>query len=324
MSHAVESMAYANEVPWHGLGYSVPADLTPEQMLKAAKIDWTVSKRDMFLEGGNKVPGFFALTRDSDSKVLSVVGSSYKETQNSEILGFFQKFVEAGNMDLETAGSLQGGRYIWALARINSDFSIGKQDEMRNYLLLCNPHVYGYARVMKFTSVRVVCWNTLNYALGSNLRGDKTDGKSFSIPHSLKFDDKAKEAAEKALGLAKNQAKEFEEAARLLARKKATKEQVEKYFNHLLGFDPEKAKVKKDGSTREPTNLLKFRDALEKAPGQDLKSAQGTWWGAFNAVSYIVDHEMGRSRDSGLSSAWLGTSADTKVKAFKLALEEAA
>ena len=48
MAHMVETMAYAGQVPWHGLGEKVEGNLTPEQMLKAAKLDWTVSKRPMY------------------------------------------------------------------------------------------------------------------------------------------------------------------------------------------------------------------------------------------------------------------------------------
>ena len=44
MAHNVETMAYAGKVPWHGLGYRVPMDLTPDQMLEAASLDWTVTK----------------------------------------------------------------------------------------------------------------------------------------------------------------------------------------------------------------------------------------------------------------------------------------
>ena len=47
MAHMVETMAYAGELPWHGLGTKVPADLTPEQMLEAAELDWTVDKVDL-------------------------------------------------------------------------------------------------------------------------------------------------------------------------------------------------------------------------------------------------------------------------------------
>jgi hypothetical protein len=44
MAHLVESMAYAGEVPWHGLGIKVLDDLTPAQMLEKAGLDWTVDK----------------------------------------------------------------------------------------------------------------------------------------------------------------------------------------------------------------------------------------------------------------------------------------
>ena len=47
MSHNVETMAYTNQVPWHGLGEALKNAPTVEGMLKAAKIDWTVSKRPL-------------------------------------------------------------------------------------------------------------------------------------------------------------------------------------------------------------------------------------------------------------------------------------
>ena len=46
MAHMVETMAYAGEVPWHGLGVQVDGNLTPEEMLKEADLDWTVSTLD--------------------------------------------------------------------------------------------------------------------------------------------------------------------------------------------------------------------------------------------------------------------------------------
>ena len=48
MAHEVETMAYAGQVPWHGLGKQVDGDMSPDQMLKAAQIDWTVSKRPAY------------------------------------------------------------------------------------------------------------------------------------------------------------------------------------------------------------------------------------------------------------------------------------
>ena len=50
MAHEIETMAYAGQVPWHGLGEKVSSDMTPKQMLEAAKLDWTVSRSH---ENGN-------------------------------------------------------------------------------------------------------------------------------------------------------------------------------------------------------------------------------------------------------------------------------
>ena len=48
MAHEVETMAYAGAVPWHGLGKQVDDTMSPQEMLQAAQIDWTVSKRPAF------------------------------------------------------------------------------------------------------------------------------------------------------------------------------------------------------------------------------------------------------------------------------------
>lgn len=329
MAHEVETMAYAGQVPWHGLGKAVSSDMTPAEMQKAAGLDWTVSKREIFLktdqgELGARVPDQYALTRDTDERVLSIVGRNFKPTPNEEIFDFFKRYVTAGDMSLETAGSLRDGQFIWALAKINASFTLGKSgDDVHPYLLMMQPHMYGFARTVKFTPVRVVCQNTLTAALGAGFAGDKTPGKVFKMTNARKFDDSAKEEAQMALGIAVQQAKEFEEVARLLARKKASKDAVEKYFRHILDYDPEEAKKKLDGSIREPSMLVKFRDALHTAPGQDLSSAKGKWWGALNAVTNVIDHRVGHSRDTALSSAWVGDNALIKRKALELAIAEA-
>ena len=75
MAHNVETMAYAGEVPWHGLGVPVSNDLTPNQMMKKAGLDWTVEQVDSYVTvGDKKIPtGMKALVRSSDNKVLTNV-----------------------------------------------------------------------------------------------------------------------------------------------------------------------------------------------------------------------------------------------------------
>lgn len=133
MAHELEfvngkaQMAYAGDVPWHGLGVKVSNDLTPEQMLKAAGLDWTVEAIPALatLPNGNVIEtGHSALVRDFDSKVLDVITDDWHPTQNAEAFEFFNEFIAAGDMSMETAGSLKDGTIVWALAKVNESFEI--------------------------------------------------------------------------------------------------------------------------------------------------------------------------------------------------------
>jgi phage/plasmid-like protein (TIGR03299 family) len=324
MSHNVETMAYTNQVPWHGLGFKVNNDLTPNQMLKAAKVDWAVEKRKVgFINssGNYKVaPDKFALVRTSDDSMLSMVGTTYKPVQNEEAFDFFKKYCAAGHMTMETGGSLWNGRYVWCLAKIGKDFTLGKGDKVEGYVLMSSPHMIGRAMVIQFTPIRVVCWNTYTLALGADLKGR---GGAFRMPHSVAFNDAVKHQAEVALGLAKEQMTEFNEAALLLTKAKVKPEKVQEYFCEVLKFNPKDAVKKKNGELKTPRMLEKFKQALTLAPGQNITTAQGTMWGAYNAVSYVVDHDLGHNRSSALYTAWYGQKATLKRRALGLALDAA-
>lgn len=322
MSHMVETMAYAGQKPWHGLGEKVSQDMSPAQMLKAAKLDWTVSKRQMYFktktDKEQTVDGASVLIRDSDETVLSTVGATYKPVQNALAFEFFQKFTDAGHMKMETAGSLADGKYVWALARLAEDFNVGKGDAVIPYLLLCSPHIYGKSLIMQYTPTRVVCWNTLSMALGANMKGGSS---AFRMPHSQSFEVK-REEAEGVLKLCIAQNNEFKEAAKVLSKKKVSKEKADEFFCTLLGFDPRDSKGK-DAPKRVPVMLPKFRESLTHAPGAQLSTAAGTWWGAVGAVTYVIDHETGRERTTALRNAWIGHTSTIKRRALSLALDMA-
>lgn len=319
MTSKVEKMAFAGQLPWHGLGNPVKHTLSAEAMRKASGQDYTVSKRLMHfanLKGDGTIPckkKRYMLTRDSDDKELSIVGPVYRPVQTKEVFAFFHDFVVAAQMQMETAGSLDDGKYVWALARVvGQDFAVGsgKKDEMRNYLLLCSPFEHGKALIMQYTSVRVVCWNTLSMALGANLKGR---GNAFRMPHTKNFEVE-KEEAKRVLDLITDQGAQFKEAAAFLASKKITEQRTEKFFLDVL---------KKSDAIRTPPAMSKYKAALEHAPGAALASSKGTWWGALNAVTYVVNHEQGKSRDTALKNAWLGNQKKLMTNALNLAVEGA-
>ena len=155
MSHEIETMAYAGEVPWHGLGQQVPADLSPQQMMESAGLDWTVEKQTLVTLEGAEVPEKKALVRSSDNKVLDIVGKNWNPVQNIEAFEFFDDFVRSGDMQMHTAGSLKGGQIVWGLAKVNDSFELFGGDQVDSYLLFSNPHRFGQSIDVRFTPIRV-------------------------------------------------------------------------------------------------------------------------------------------------------------------------
>jgi phage/plasmid-like protein (TIGR03299 family) len=330
MADHVETMAYRAEggVPWHGFGNPVSNDMTPDEMVTAAGLNWKVEKRPLYFPIPNDegktvlriVPGEYGLVRDTDNAYYDTVGENWKCVQNHEIADFFSRFVKAGDMQMETMGSLKGGKFIWALARINESFSLGKGDETRGYLLLSQPHQFGFSMTAALTPIRVVCWNTICYALGSRLNGSggRTTA-SFRMTHAREFNDVAKAEAERALGLAHTEMKAFSLTAEMLSGVRAKQESVTEYFHRIMNLEEPEEGLPEDEDLRVNRTVRRFQEALTSAPGQEL--FKETWWNAYNSVSYVVDHELGRSKDNRLFNAWFGSGATKKRKALELAVD---
>ena len=200
MVAAVETMAWTGQVPWHGEGLEVAPDLTPHEMMKAAELDWTVSKRPIFTThkptSEYKIvdgvyadaelldnPDRFALMRDSDNTWLGTCSGDYQVIQNERIFDFFQKFSKHANISMETAGSLRGGKDIFGLAKLNDNFALPGGDEINGFVLFRQPHEPGYAMSILDTEVRVVCSNTLQLALRQQ------SAAKFTMSHRTEFND---------------------------------------------------------------------------------------------------------------------------------------
>lgn len=314
MSHMVETMAYAGELPWHGLGTKVPHDLTPRQMMVKAGVDWEVNKVPTLaaIEGVDPIPtGTHALVRSSDNKVLApMVGDGWEPVQNEEAFDFFTEYCLAGDMQMHTAGSLADGKIVWALAKVNESFDVLGEDQVDSYLLFSNPHQYGKTLNVRFTPIRVVCNNTLTLSLSQNAKNEVT------LNHRRAFDP---QMVKEQLGIAHEKFAQYREMARFLCKKRAKQADVIQYFNNVFSLGKPKEGVREYADlTRTAKQAF---DVLETQPGADM--AMGTWWNAVNAVTYLTDHHLGRSADTRLQSAWFGINQNRKVQALNLAVEMA-
>jgi phage/plasmid-like protein (TIGR03299 family) len=168
-----DQMAWVASTPWHGLGTRVPACVRAEEMIQAAGLNWGVSKEPApgaRFDQNRGVYDRYVLTRDpvrdeSTPATLGLVKAGYEVVQNTEAFRFFQPFTDKGYARFETAGALGNGERIWVLARLIEDLSLTETDIIKRFLLLSNSHDGHGAVSIRFTPIRVVCQNTLNWAL---------------------------------------------------------------------------------------------------------------------------------------------------------------
>lgn len=315
MAHQVEQMAYVGRTPWHGLGNKLPEQQPLEVWMEQAGLDWTIHETPVRFINGNKghlgeilsFDDHKVLYRSDTHAPLSVVSQRYQVVQPREIMEFYRDLTEKSGFELETAGSLKGGRKIWALARTGQSGVLKGSDRTDAYVLLATACDGTLATTAQFTSIRVVCNNTLTIAL---------DGRpsAVKVPHSTTFDP---QAVKKQLGICVSTWDEFMYRLKALSERKVKPVEAQNYFLRVFSDDT------KPGSIQPSERLMGPAMALfdGKGKGADLASSKGTAFGLLNAVTQFVDHERrARSIDNRLDSAWFGTGADLKQKALDQAL----
>lgn len=275
MSHELETMFYTREKPWHGLGERVEEALTSVEALEKSGLDWKVIQQSVYTVDGNIIPGFKANVRSMDDRVLGVVSDRYRVVQNFEAFAFTDALLKDG-VRYETAGSLQGGKRIWLLARLPGQFKAAG-DDVESYLVFTNSHDGSGSIRVAITPIRVVCQNTLNLALSTTKR-------SWATVHVGDVSEKLDEAR-RTLQLAGQYMSIFKFEAEALSRKKISDKKVIDFIQLLLPMPEEP-------STLQRTNINKLREDViiryQTAP--DLVIIPKSSWRFLNAVSDFATH----------------------------------
>lgn len=275
MAAEVETMFYTREKPWHGLGIRVMEAPGSKEALTLAGLDWKVLQEPIYTEGREPVRGYKANVRDFDRKVLGVVTDRYRIIQNEEAFAFTDALLGRG-VRYETAGSLQGGRKVWLLARLPHEYII-TGERISPYLVFSNTHDGSGAVRVAITPVRVVCSNTLNLALS-------TARRSWSMIHTGNIQDKLREA-EDTLFLAEKYMDSLGKEFEALRMKKLSEKQVEEYIEVLLPVE--------DGSTpQQVKNMGRLREDLRRRyfDAPDLQYVGNNAYRFINAVSDFATH----------------------------------
>lgn len=323
MSTGRVGMAYIGDTPWHGLGHKLPVGAGIDVWRQTAALDWSVLETPvLFQDAGQELgslstfAGQKVLYRDDTRDPLSIVSTGYMPVQPGEVLGFFEQMMSAQGFHLETAGSIRGGKRIWALARIDEGCEIVRGDKVRPYYLVATSYDKSMATTVKRTKIRVVCNNTLTAAAGDHM-AKGTDEPEIKVYHSEKFDaDKVRMQLDEAVA----DFDVFVANAKRLAEAPAPESIVDAFLLNLYRIKRDEPEVvEKARKSKGYKRIAEMFATGDNNPGHEL--AGQTLWGLVNSVTRYVDFERGASRETALDSAWFGEGAVLKDRAFQIARE---
>jgi len=336
MAHELETneqgqarMFYAGQAPWHGLGKRVESEVTSEEALKLAQLDWEVEKRPIFTRGtaeidgipviGEEIDTHQAIFRKQDNKLFGVVGAGYEIIQNHEAMSFLDTLTGEGLAMFHTAGSMFEGRRVFVSCKLPDSIQVGP-DQVDKYLVALWGHDGTMAYHIKWTPIRVVCWNTASAAFG--IRGGKVQATDcVTIKHTTHWRDKTDEVRE-ILDLTNVYYTRLEECFNKLI---ATPMNVTEFDGFAKKLYPDEQKKGQD----KPIDRSKTREQLKSnwfdGIGLDHPDVKNTRWAAWNAVTEYIDHDRkyyegktGGVADIRMNSVIWGQGSQIKKKALDL------
>ncbi|HGW3736368.1 DUF932 domain-containing protein [Acinetobacter baumannii] len=343
MAHLVETMAFVGDTPWHGLGNPLSPNQPIEVWAQQAGMDWRIESSNVSYmaknERGQNILMPYeeqrVLYRSDTHAPLSVVSQRYQEVQPKEILEFYRDLTEQSGFELETAGVLKGGRKFWALARTGQSAALKGKDVSNGYILLATACDGTLATTAQFTSIRVVCNNTLAIAL----KGQNSNAGVVKVPHSTKFD---AEKIKQQLGISVRAWDEHMYEMKQLSQRKVTQREAAAYFDavfnnttmsiaeqddNIIQFYRNVATQAQANSKEKPEpNAKSMSKAMEMFNGQgrgaSLSSAKDTAYGLLCSMTEFIDHERrAMSIDHRLDSAWFGSGGVIKQRGLEQALK---
>ena len=294
MAHQLldDTMFYVGETPWHKLGIKLEKPPTIEDALVQGNLDWSVIKvptvYQLFNEnitGEYKLyeTGHYVTVKKDTNTPLGNVSDKYEVLQNTNAFEPFEVLLDKG-YTLETAGAVDEGKKVWILAKKPSSVKIG-DDDLLQYALLMNSHDGSTPVFLQPTDIRVVCANTLNWAL------DKKSDMRFSIRHTTGVNDRLKQVT----GILKDADSNWSKAHEIMNRMyehKLDEKQAETYFevvipylrNRGLSGKNELGQLHRDFATPVFNQL---KDNFKHGLGNKGE----TLWDAYNAVTEYFDHQ---------------------------------
>jgi phage/plasmid-like protein (TIGR03299 family) len=316
-----DTMISVKKAPWHNLGTILQAAPTTAEAIKLAGLDWEVGLEKIKL-ADDSLQGKIthkAVVRKDTGAVLGVVGPTWRPLQNRDAFAFFDSFIEAGQVEIETAGSLRNNKTVWILAKIAGLAGEAvKDDTIERYVLLSHGHDGTMAIRTGFTDVRVVCQNTLSASFNSEA------SKLIRIRHNSRIQQNL-ETVKQCMDLANSEFRANMDLLKKIANKDINQEDVKKFVRAVwfetTVLDGAEANIRSINNYNQRVQDM-FR-LIETGRGSDIPGVKGTLYGLYNAATEYLTHEASNSEETRLNSLWFGENARLNEKVLRVSLEMA-
>lgn len=307
--------AHDSDTSWHGLETILPADATFDDWAGHPVFDWRIQRSKVRFNIDRQgtqleMPSQHVLFRSDNHTPLSVVGDGYKIVQPKQVLEFFRDVCEANHLQMDTAGIIRNGQKFWALAKTGHEFNAAVEgrstDLVKQYVLLASSADSSMATTAKHTSLRVVCSNTFHASINNG-------ESAIKVRHSTDFNESQVKLD---LGLMTADFDTMGDYAREMAKTQLTVTDAIRWYVELLTGKHDLTDEEVAEFSTKSRVFKQFWEGYTTGPGADASV-----WGAFNGVTFTVDHVRGRGFDTRFDSAQFGQGANLKQSAWDQAVK---
>jgi phage/plasmid-like protein (TIGR03299 family) len=287
---------------WHDLGQLSATQVTSQEAIKLAKLDWEVEQVPCFHQTPNglqEVPNQYVVRRCDTFAPLSIMSDRYTPIQNQEVFDFADSVIGEGRATWDTAGSLAGGRRVFMQVELEGKLFLNSNpdDTTVKKVLFLSSHDGSKALQGMITPLRVVCQNSMNAAL-------RNHSNMFKVYHRKNFSDKAQEAA-KILQLAHAYYDDLQIVMNQLDSEEVSKSYLEGFVNALMPSKGDETPTRTENRRTTLTNLF------YNGRGNNGRSK----WDAYNAVTEFVDHhQVGRISSVRINKADVVGAIDSEAR----------
>ncbi len=295
-----DRMFSVRKAPWHGLGAVLDGyPRSIDEALDKPGLGWGVKTAPVLVERraawrddfGREHPAelqraetYKATLRSDTDELLGIVGSDYEPLDNREAFRFLDELI-GSQLHFETAGSLWGGRRVWVLARLPEWVQVGG-DQTATYVYVANAHDGSMAVTAAVTPIRIVCANTLGYAL-SRAQGSDAQ-RTFRFRHTGGLHTRLHEAR-RVMQITVNYAEQFRQLGDRLALEPITERALRARVLDRLFAAPDGMGDRAARNREEAKQVVLATFRGQGAAGDTRGAAPNSKWCAANAIAEYAD-----------------------------------